>query len=70
MNDKPNFQKMTRKELRAYVLSHRDDEEAIHLYMDRLHTDPDVFRVRGNYGEDGDRQFQELIEQHATRHQA
>jgi hypothetical protein len=30
-----NFNEMTLKELRAYVLAHRDDNEAFYAYMDR-----------------------------------
>lgn len=26
----PNFEQMSRKELRTYILEHRDDEEAFH----------------------------------------
>lgn len=33
------FQAMSKKELRTYVLSHRDDEEAFHAYMDKLHAE-------------------------------
>ncbi len=40
MNTKPNFKEMDRKELRAYVLAHRDDEEAFSAYMEQLHQDP------------------------------
>jgi hypothetical protein len=36
---KLNFQMMSKKELRAYVLNHRDDEEAFYAYMDKLHTE-------------------------------
>lgn len=32
---KPNFAAMTRKELRQYLLSHRDDDEAFFAYVDR-----------------------------------
>jgi hypothetical protein len=39
MNTKPNFQEMNIKELRNYVLNHRDDEEAFFAYMDLLHQD-------------------------------
>ena len=35
---KPNFQAMSKEELRAYVLNHRDNEEAFHVYMDKLHA--------------------------------
>jgi hypothetical protein len=33
---KPNFQEMSKVELRNYVLAHRHDDEAFHLYVDRL----------------------------------
>ncbi|MEM9541594.1 MAG: hypothetical protein AAGA60_19125 [Cyanobacteria bacterium P01_E01_bin.42] len=32
----PNFQAMTRKELRNYLLEHRDNSQAFYAYMDRL----------------------------------
>ncbi len=32
-----NFQTMSRKELRAYVLAHREDKEAFYAFVDRLH---------------------------------
>jgi len=31
-----NFQTMSRKELRAYVLAHREDREAFYAFVDRL----------------------------------
>ncbi|WP_219884659.1 DUF6887 family protein [Merismopedia glauca] len=34
----PNFLAMSKKELRNYVLNHRDDEAAFQAYMDRLHA--------------------------------
>ncbi len=33
---KPNFNEMPRAELKAYVLAHRDDDEAWGIYLDRL----------------------------------
>lgn len=36
----PNFEQMSRKELRTYILEHRDDEQAFHAYMDRLANAP------------------------------
>lgn len=38
-NMKLNFQEMSRKELRAYVLEHRDDDEAFYAYMDKVKTE-------------------------------
>lgn len=35
---KPDFQAMTRKELLAYILKHRDDD-AFHVFMD-IHDSP------------------------------
>ena len=39
MSIKPNFTTMTATELRAYVLAHRDEEEALHAYLDKLHAE-------------------------------
>lgn len=36
---KPNFEQMTIKQLRAYVLEHREDEEAIHAMAVRLRNE-------------------------------
>ena len=51
MTQKLDFQKMSRKELRTYVLNHRDDEEALRIYMDRMHNDPGVIRQIGGLNE-------------------
>ncbi len=37
--NKINFQDMDRKSLKAYVLSHREDEEAFCVYIDKLHNE-------------------------------
>lgn len=34
---KPNFQEMTGKDLRSYMLAHRDDDEAFYAYMDKVY---------------------------------
>ncbi|MDM9379362.1 hypothetical protein QUB80_01400 [Chlorogloeopsis sp. ULAP01] len=36
---------MTTSELRAYVLEHRDDEEALYAYLDKLHAENPNSRV-------------------------
>lgn len=36
---KPDFAAISRKELQAYVLDHRDDEEAFNVYIARLNTE-------------------------------
>lgn len=33
---KPEFSAMTKAELRAYVITHPDDKEAFHLFIDRF----------------------------------
>jgi hypothetical protein len=39
---KPDFSQMTKQELRAYVLAHRDDLEAFYAYVDRMKQQPGV----------------------------
>jgi putative heme degradation protein len=36
---KPNFDTMSKAELRAYVLAHRNDQEAFHKLVDRFKAD-------------------------------
>lgn len=39
MSVKPNFAAMSTPQLRAYVLEHRDNEEALQAYLDRRHSE-------------------------------
>jgi hypothetical protein len=39
---KANFQAMTKQELRAYVLEHRDDQEAFYALADKLTEEPGI----------------------------
>jgi hypothetical protein len=39
MSAKPDFNAMTQSELRAYVLDHRKDEEALHAYIDKCRAE-------------------------------
>jgi hypothetical protein len=39
---KPNFDTMSIVELRAYLLSHRDDDEAFHKLADLLEASPNA----------------------------
>jgi hypothetical protein len=34
-----DYRQMNQKELREYVLTHREDEEAFHAYVDLLHAE-------------------------------
>jgi len=42
---KPDFTVMTTQELRAYVLERRDDEVALHAYLDRRHSENPNSRI-------------------------
>jgi len=37
MTMQPNFQAMSKKELRSYLLAHRDDDKAFYAYADRVY---------------------------------
>lgn len=45
MSMKPNFAMMTTQQLRAYVLEHRNDEEALQTYLDRRRSENPNSRV-------------------------
>lgn len=54
MNNEPNFTTMTVTELRAYVLAHREEEEALHAYIDKLHAlnrGSQVYKAEDNVAE-------------------
>jgi hypothetical protein len=38
---KPDFQAMTKSELKKYLLQHRHDDEAFWALMDKAHADPE-----------------------------
>lgn len=38
---KPNFATMTRPEFRQYILEHKEDDEAVSIYLERF-TDPNA----------------------------
>lgn len=61
-----DFSGMSRKELRYYVLSHREDEDALRVYMDRLHNDPDVARYTGDFSEESLAKLEQLIQEQAN----
>jgi hypothetical protein len=37
---KREFESMSREELRAYILEHREDERAFQVYLDRVTAEP------------------------------
>jgi len=54
MSVKPDFAAMTAQQLRAYVLEHRADEEALQIFLDRRRSEnPNsrVYRAEDNVAE-------------------
>ncbi len=47
MNVKPDFEKMTQIELRAYVLAHRNEDEALSAYLDKRRIENQPSRTYG-----------------------
>jgi hypothetical protein len=66
----PNFESMTRRELRDYMLANRHDEEAFRAYMDRLYALPNqVWHPAPKSVEDLSH-FPQLLEEHQRRLEA
>jgi hypothetical protein len=42
MTDQPDFSAMSRAELRAYVLQHRNDDEALYAFADKIYASPGI----------------------------
>jgi hypothetical protein len=61
---KPNFESMTRKELLAYMLEHRDDDEAFYAYMDKAYAEPAKEIHPAPKSIDDLKNFAELLEKH------
>lgn len=59
-----DFNQMNLKELRSYVLNHREDEATLRLYMDRLRDDPNVAHYSG--GLDDMPYLEQLIRDHTS----
>jgi hypothetical protein len=45
MSAKQNLITMSKNELRAYVLQHRDDQEALQAYLDKVHAENPNSRI-------------------------
>ncbi len=60
---KQNFESMSWAELKAYITSHREDDEAFRVYIDLLHTDPDVKRISGHCDDEGIKILEGLIKE-------
>jgi hypothetical protein len=55
-----NYQTMTLKELRRYVLTHREDIKAFHAYIDRSKSEGCMITINPN-DENWEEQIQEAI---------
>jgi hypothetical protein len=64
-----NFNQMSNTELRAYVLSHREDEEAWEIFTKRLEDDPTVIRVPPSLDEAGWQKVEQLIKERSQAEQ-
>lgn len=66
MTRKLDFQQMSRKELRNYVLNHREDDEALRIYMERMHNEPGITRQTGGLSEEDFNQLEQLIKRRVS----
>lgn len=64
---KPNFTAMSRKELRAYILEHRDDDEAFYAYMDKVYASRDETWFPAPKSIDDLKHFPELLSKHRQK---
>jgi hypothetical protein len=64
---KPNYQQMSRQELRAYVLNHRSDDEALQVYMDRMRTEPGVSHFYVGMNEEDNLKLEAWLEERVKR---
>jgi hypothetical protein len=65
---KPEISAMTRQELKAYILEHREDEEAFQLYMDKVISEPGKIYPAPQSIDDL-KDFPELLEKHRQEKQ-
>ena len=61
---KSDFQAMSRKELLAYMLAHREDDEAFRTYMDKVHAEPSTEVYPAPQSMDDLKHFPQLLEKH------
>jgi hypothetical protein len=58
---KPNFETMPRKDLIAYVLAHRDDDEAFEILLSRRSPDAEATWYNFPDSEEGQKQMSEVF---------
>ncbi len=68
---KPNFEEMTKAELRGYVLQHRDDLNALEALFDRRNPDSEAMVFQPPQSQEEEQQqfelFQRLVNQKEGR---
>jgi len=57
---KPNFSQITRQDLRAYVLAHRDDDDAIEALIDRRNPNSPTYKFPEN--DEDLREMEEILQ--------
>ncbi|MBE9019305.1 hypothetical protein C7Y66_29175 [Chroococcidiopsis sp. CCALA 051] len=65
----PNFQAMSRKELLAYMLEHRDDDEVFRVFMDKVHAEPPTEVYPAPQTIDDLKHFPQLLKKHRQKRQ-
>lgn len=63
----PNFESMTRRELRNYILENRNDDDAFRAYMDRIEALPNKVWHPAPKSMDDLSNFPQLLEEHRQR---
>jgi hypothetical protein len=63
VNMELNFRTMSKQELRAYVLQHRDDQDAFYAYMDKLNLEEGRVKFAPLKSVDDMANYPELLEQ-------
>jgi hypothetical protein len=60
--NQPNFQSMTQKELKSYILKNREDQEAFYAYVDRLHIEGNWVEMPAMESDEDFENYPEFIE--------
>jgi hypothetical protein len=64
---KPDFKTMSRKELLAYILEYRTDDDAFYELMDRAEADPNPQYFPAPKSMDDLNHFPQLLEEHRRK---
>jgi len=67
MNHQPDFYQMSRPELRKYVLSHREDDEALRIYITCLYQGSALMYASGRNWERDEKDESPILQQYQNR---